>query len=481
MDDELGRLDATGQAEAIRRGEVSPVEAVDAAIARIEKIDPELNAIVTPLFDKARERAASGDLPQGPFRGVPTLLKDLICHSAGDPMYEGMAFLKRLAWVEEEDTYLAAKLRGAGLVFLGKTNAPELGILPTTEPDAFGPTRNPWDTGRSTGGSSGGSAAAVASGMVAVAHANDGGGSIRIPASECGLVGLKPSRARVSLGPDFGDAMSGLPCEHVVTRSVRDTAALLDVTAGPMPGDPYAAPTPARPFASEVGAEVGPLRVGLLAGVPDGTPLHPDCLEAVEAAGHLMEELGHRVELSRPDCLGEPDFTANFITLWSAGCAWDLDYWGRRTGQTVGSDDVEALTWALAEMGRSFSGPAYLGALEWLQSWSRRMARWWEDDGWDLLLTPTIAEPPPALGQFGAAPDNPLSGLLRAASLVPFTPPFNVTGQPAISLPLHWNGDGLPIGIQLAAPYGGEDMLIRVAAQLEEARPWAERRPPVHA
>src|SRR5881296_2063993 len=268
MSDELAFLDATAQADLVQRRKVSPVELVDAAIARIERLDRELNAVIIPLFEKARAQAASPALPNGFFRGVPFLLKDIICHSAGDPYHAGMKLLRKLGWVEHEDTHLVAKFRAAGLVFLGRTNTPELGTLPTTEPDAYGPTRNPWDTGRSSGGSSGGSAAAVASGMVPAAHGNDGGGSIRIPASACGLVGLKPSRGRTSFGPDLGDALGGLVGEGVLTRSVRDTAAILDAIAGAMPGDPYTAPPPARPYREEVGRKPGKLRVGVLSRAP---------------------------------------------------------------------------------------------------------------------------------------------------------------------------------------------------------------------
>lgn len=474
-------LDATAQAELVRNGDASPTELVEAAISRIEALNPELNAVITPLYDKARRAAAVSEFAGGPFRGVPFLMKDLGCHSAGDRFCEGFGFLKKLGWVEPEDSYLAAKFRRAGLVLCGKTNTPESGILPTTEPVAFGPTRNPWNPSHSTGGSSGGSAAAVASGMVPVAHANDGGGSIRIPASECGLVGLKPSRGRVSLGPDFGDLLGGLVCEHVVSRSVRDSAGILDCIAGPMPGDPCVAPAPSGPFATEVGRDPGRLRVGILMADPTGAAtVHPDCVEAAERTGRLLESLGHEVVVDHPRALEEPEFVAHFITMWSVGNAFVLDYWARRTGASLDQDDVETLTWALAEMGRSVTGPAYLAALEWLQSCTRRVAQWWES-GFDLLLTPTLAEPPPLLGQFESAPDNPLAGLFRAAALVPFTPEFNVTGQPAISLPLHWSSDGLPIGVQLVAAYGREDLLIRISAQLEQASPWADRRPPVRA
>ena len=480
MTDDLSRLDATAQADLVRTRQASPAELVDAAIERIERVDPQLNAVITPLFDGAR-RAAAGDLADGPFRGVPFLLKDLAAHSAGDPFHEGMAFLKARGWSEPADTALAARFRAAGLVTVGKTNTPELGILPTTEPHAYGPTRNPWDTTRSTGGSSGGSAAAVAAGLVPMAHANDGGGSIRIPASECGLVGLKPTRARVSAGPEFGDVMGGLTCELVVSRSVRDTAAVLDAVHGMEPGDPYGAPEPARPYRDEVGADAGSLRIGVMTTSPGGAvAVHPDCVAATEAAARLLESLGHAVDVSHPKAMDDPDYTSHFITFWAAGAAWNLDYWSRRTGEAIIADDVEPLTWALAEVGRRGSGADWLSAREWLQANAREVAGWWTE-GHDLLLTPTIAEPPPVLGSFDSPPDNPLHGLFRAAEVVPFTPPFNVTGQPAISLPLHWNADGLPVGVQLVAAFGREDLLLRVAAQLEVAQPWAHRRPRVHA
>lgn len=481
MTDDLSHLDATAQAELVRTGQASPLELVDAAIERIERVNPELNAVITPLYEGARAQAQSDDLPEGPLRGVPFVLKDLSAHSAGDPFHEGMAFLKDRGWTEPEDTALAARFRAAGLITVGKTNTPELGILPTTEPHAYGPTRNPWDTTRSTGGSSGGSAAAVAAGLVPIGHANDGGGSIRIPASECGLVGLKPTRARVSSGPEFGDVMGGLTCELVVSRSVRDTALVLDAVHGMEPGDPYTAPTPERPYLQELGADPGRLRIGMMTQSPGGAvEVHPDCVAATEAAARLLESLGHEVDVSHPKALDDPDYTGHFITNWAAGAAWNLDYWTRRTGVEIGPDDVEPLTWALAEVGRAGSATAWLWAREWLQVNARETAAWWTE-GHDLLLTPTIAEPPPPLGTFDSPPDNPLHGLFRAAEVVPFTPSFNGTGQPAISLPLHWSDDGLPIGVQLVAAFGREDLLLRIASQLEEAQPWAERRPPVHA
>ena len=481
MSDELALLDATAQAELVRQRKASPRELVDAAIARIERVNPKLNAVIIQRFEKARAEAAAPDLPAGPFRGVPFLLKDLICHSAGDPYHAGMRLLRELEWVERYDTHLAARFRAAGFVFLGRTNVPELGPAPTTEPLAYGPTRNPWDTSRSPGGSSGGSAAAVAAGLVPVAHANDGGGSIRIPSSECGLVGLKPSRGRTSLGPDVGEGWGGLSVEHVVARSVRDTAAVLDAVAGYLPGDPYTAPPPVRPFRDEVGAAPGKLRVGLLVKAPAAqAEVHPECATAARETARLLESLGHRVEESSPAALADDEVGRAAVTVITAATARDLAYWSERTGRKIGPGDVEPMTWAIAEMGRPVSASDYLRAIEYLHAHTRQVAAWWAD-GFDLLLTPTLPEPPPRLGEFDPAPGDPLRGFTRGGTFVAFTMPFNVTGQPAISLPLHWSTDGLPIGVQLGAAYGREDLLLRIAAQLEEARPWSARRPPVHA
>jgi amidase len=471
-------LDATAQADLVRAGEVSPRELVEASIERIEALNGELNAVIHPLFEQALET----EPVDGPFRGVPLLLKDLACHTAGDPFHEGMVFLRDIGWTEEEDTWLARRFREAGFVFLGKTNTPELGILPTAEPRAYGASRNPWDTSRSTGGSSGGSAAAVAAGMVSIAHANDGGGSIRIPASACGLVGLKPSRGRVSLAPDFGDFMSGLTTELVVSRSVRDAARVLEWVADPPPGEPFVAPARARPYTEEVGADPGRLRIGLSTRPPGGQfEAHPDCVAAAEDAARLLESLGHSVEPSHPEALDEEAYIPNFLVRWTSGVAFGLRYWERRTGRTIGPDDVEPLTWALAEQGRTHSADAYLEAIEYAQAVTRRGAEWWAA-GNDLLLTPTMALPPAELGTIGIGEEgDPFMPIVHATPYAIFTAGFNTSGQPAISLPLSWNADGLPIGVQLVAGYGREDLLIRVASQLEQARPWAERRPPVFA
>jgi amidase len=480
MSDELAFLDATAQAELIRSGKARPSELVDAAIARIERLNPKLNAVIIPFFERARAEAA-GKLPDGPFRGVPMLMKDFLGYTAGDATYMGTRPLKDLGFIAPSDTYIATKLRSAGFVLLGRTNSPELGTLPTTEPDSFGPTRNPWNTNHSTGGSSGGSAAAVASGMVAVGHANDGGGSIRIPASECGLVGLKPTRGRTSFGPDIGEPLFGLVAEGVVTRSVRDTAAVLDAIAGVMPGDPYGAPPPSRPYAQEVGAAPGKLRIGVLTRAPgEQFTVHPECVAAAENAGRLLEKLGHRVEAGHPAALDEQELGQHFSTMYATNAARLVEVLSLFCGRQLGAADFDNFNWTLAELGRAVSATQFIAALEWIHGFTRRIASWWES-GFDLLLTPTLTLPPPPLGYFDPAREDPMLVGMKASQFAAYTLPFNMTGRPAISLPLHWTPDGLPVGVQLVADYAREDLLIRVAAQLEQAQPWASRRPLVHA
>ena len=470
--DEVASLDATAQAELVRQKKVQAIELVEAAIERIEQLNPTLNAVVTPMYEEAR-RAATGQLPDGPFAGVPFLLKDLLASYAGVRMTSGSAFLRD--FVPPHDSELVARLKRAGLIIVGKTNTPEFGILPTTEPQLFGPSRNPWDKTRTTGGSSGGSAAAVAAGIVPMAHANDGGGSIRIPASCCGLFGLKPTRARNPLGPDFGDMFSGLVAEHAVTRSVRDSAALLDTTSGPEAGDPYWAPPPARPFLQEVGADPGRLRIAVTMAAPTGVPVHDDCVSAVRDAAALCAELGHEVVEVAPSVDGER-LVQSFMALWSAGCTWTIDVAARVTGRTPTPEQFEPLTWGLYQMGAQQSGSSYLLALQHLQMVSREIARFFLD--YDVWLTPTLGEPPVPLGTFDSPPEHPMRGMARAAAFVPFTPICNITGQPAMSMPLYWNADGLPVGTHFVGRFGDEATLFRLAAQLEAARPWAGRLPP---
>jgi amidase len=470
--DELAAMDATAQAALVRGGEVTAAELVEAAVERVERDNPALNAVVTTMFDEAR-RAAERPPGDGPFAGVPFLLKDLVAAYEGARLSCGSDFLGD--FVPDRDSELVSRLKRAGLVCVGKTNTPELGILPTTEPRRFGPTRNPWDRSRSAGGSSGGSAAAVAAGLVPLAHGNDGGGSIRIPASCCGVFGLKPTRARNPLGPYTGDVMSGLVVEHAITRSVRDSAALLDATSGPEVGDPYWAPPPARPFAEEVGADPGRLRIAFTAESYTGAPVHPDCAAAVLDAARLCEDLGHEVAEAAP--VVEPDMMSQaFLAVFGAGVAWQVEWLGRVTSRTPSPDYLEPLTWALCELARATSAADYLLAVQWLQIVSRDVGRFFAD--YDVWLTPTLAEPPVPLGTFDAPPDDPLAPLMRAVSWVPFTPICNATGQPAMSVPLHWNAGGLPVGSHFVGRFGDEATLLRLAAQLEEARPWADRRPP---
>ncbi len=478
MADDFAHLDATAHAELVRSGEASPTELVDAAIARVEALNPEINSVIHEFFDQARE-AAAGELPDGPFKGVPFVLKDLGAGLAGMPMHMGLKPLKDADFRLPVDTTLGARFRDAGFVTIGKTNTPQLGILPTTEPDLYGASRNPWNTDHSTGGSSGGSAAAVASGMVPVAHANDGGGSIRIPASECGLVGLKPTRQRISEGPLIGDNMSGLTCELVVSKSVRDTAAILDAVHGPAPGDPYVAPPPLRPYVEELEAEPKGLRIGLITQALTDDEVSPVVVAAAESAAKTLEELGHSVEPADLSIFGDVDVTPTFMARWAAGQAQILATLSMAIGKPITADDVEPLTWALGEMGKNVSAADYLRAVAEHQLLSRGVAALHE--GFDLLLTPTLGEPPPPLGTFDDSGEDPLRAIGRASLTAAFTAIFNVTGQPAISLPLEMSDDGLPIGVQIVAPFGREDMLIAIAAQLERARPWADRRPPVFA
>jgi len=468
-------LDATAQAELVRTKQVKPIELVDAAIERIERLNPTLNAVITPMYDEAR-KVASRPLPDGPFTGVPFLLKDLLAQYAGVRMAEGSSFLSD--HVSDHDSELVARHKRAGLIILGKTNTPEFGLAVTTEPRLFGPSRNPWDTTRTTGGSSGGSAAAVAAGIVPFAHGGDGGGSIRIPASCCGLFGLKPTRARNPLGPDLGEDWHGLVVEHALTRSVRDSAALLDATSGPDVGDPYWAPPPERPFLQEVGASPGRLRIAFTTQAPTGTPVHPDCVAAVKDAAALCQDLGHEVVEASPAINGELVNNA-FTALVSASTTATIDDWARRVGRTPTPDLFEPATWALYQMGRGQTASAYILAVQDLHRLTRDVARFFVDH--DVLLTPTLGEPPLPLGALDSPPDNPLQALPRLMAFIPFTPISNVTGQPAMSMPLYWNDENLPIGAHFVAPFGDEATLFRLAAQLEQARPWADRRPPVSA
>jgi amidase len=465
-------LDATEQAALIRRGELTPKDLVEAAIARIEELNPHLDAVIRTRFDAARAEAA-GDLPDGPFRGVPMLTKDLGCSFVGEPTAFGVGPMRDLPW--PITSFLAAQFRAAGFIPLGRTNVPELGTAVTTEPRCFPPTRNPWSRNHSAGGSSGGSAAAVASGMVAVAHANDGGGSIRIPASECGLVGLKPTRARVSQGPLVGEVWAGGTIDGAVTRSVRDAAGVLDVISAPMPGEPYYAPPLPRPLREEVGADPGRLRIGVVDHADGEQYLDdPECRAAVAKTARLLESLGHHVEESAPAAMFDPQFSPSFIALVGADTEATFRAFEMLLGRPIADDEIEPRNAAHRAAGRAMSAVEYLEHRAWIAQWVRQMAMYWTDH--DLLLTPTVAGRPPELGWFTASGADIEAE--RITSFIPYTPQFNMTGQPAISLPLHWTPDGLPVGVQLVAGYGREDLLVRVASQLEAAAPWADRHPP---
>lgn len=456
----------------MRAGRATPRELIDEAIVRIERDNPRFGAVTIPLYDAARRDAAAP--ADGPFRGVPILIKDICATVAGSLYTAGLKPLRDARLITPTDSYLVAALRDAGFIIVGKTNTSELGIVPSAEPPAWPPTRNPYDPSRTSGGSSGGSACAVARGMVPIAHANDGGGSIRIPASCCGLFGLKPSRGRISLGPANGDINGGLVNEHVVTRSVRDSAAVLDVLAGWRPGDPYSAPSPSAPFASALATPSRPLKIGFATRHPgpDGSLIesHADCIAAVDHAADLLRSLGHRVEPAEIGALHDPEWMPRFLTIWVVGVATSIDEASRSIGRSIASDEVEPLTAALAALGRMISGPAYVEAWQWMQRAARGVAAFFTD--YDLWLTPTVTSPPPPLGSFAGTADDPLAGIFRAGDFVPFTAPFNATGQPACSIPLYRNAAGLPIGVQLAAAYGREDLLLAVAARLEAAQPF---------
>ena len=470
---DLMRLDAVAQAELVRKGDVQPAELVEAAIAKIEKLNPDLNAVVTPMFETARE-LARGPLPDGPLKGVPFLLKDLLAEYAGAPMTEGSRYLKD--YVSSHDSELVARYKRAGLVVVGKTNTPEFGLKPTTEPLLFGATRNPWNTDHTPGGSSGGSAAAVASGMVAAAHANDGGGSIRGPAAWCGLVGLKPTRGRNPLGPDYGDFVGGLVAEHVVTRSVRDSAAILDATAGPDAGAPYVTAPPARPFLDEVGVDPGQLKIAVSARSIHGHDPDPVCADAVKDAAKLCASLGHEVVEDVPKVDGG-SLTPLFGTLWAAFGAWTIRDWEARTGRTATPDQFEKHTWLMSETDQRLKASDLAMAIQNLQRVARKVAPFF--DGYDVWLTPTMNGAAPPLGFFEHDKAERSRARERMEAASNYTSICNVTGQPAISLPLHETEDGLPVGVQLIGRFGDEAKLFRVAAQLEVAQPWADRWPGV--
>ncbi len=444
---EVAALDALDQAELVRAGQVSALELVRWAIERIEQLNPTLNAVVTPMYDRALAEATT---TTGPLAGVPYLLKDLATETAGVRFTEGSRFLR--GYTSSYDSELVRRLRRAGLVILGKTNTPEFGLVPTCEPVLFGPTP---------------------------AHANDLGGSIRFPASACGLFGLKPTRARNPFGPEYGDVVSGWAVEHALTRSVRDSAALLDATSGPARGDPYWAPPPGREFRAEVGVDPGHLRIAFSPRTPDGLPGHPDCLAALEDSVGLCASLGH--ELVEADLPGlTPEIGKAIGTVFDAATAWIVRYWIRRIGREPEPDELEPITRAYWQSGERVTAADYLQAIEDLQRFARRVADFLTTI--DVWLTPTMSTPPPLLGEIVSTPDEPMRAAERGGLTVKYPAVVaNITGNPAMSVPLWWNADGLPIGVHFLGRFGDEASLIRLASQLELARPWAKRTPSISA
>ncbi len=470
---EYESFDACGLAELVRTREVGAGELLEAAMARLEALNPALNAVCITLYDEALAAIDAG-LPDGPLRGVPFLLKNLGGAYAGAPLTNGSRLYQ--GFVCDHDSELVARYKRAGLVIFGRTNTPELGLSYSTEPALHGPTRNPWNPGRIAGGSSGGAAAAVAAGMVPAAHASDGGGSIRVPASCCGVFGLKPTRGRSPAGPKAGEGWAGMSVNHAITRSVRDSAALLDAISGPDVGDPYWAPPPRRAFLDEVGADPGRLRIAVDPVPPNGAPVHADCRAALSAAAEICADLGHHVENAEPDYDREAVDEARIAVTRASLCA-DIAQREAELGRAVAPGELEPMTLALARMGDDVGGADYVAAVRKMHRLGRQVARFFL--GHDVLLTPALAKPPLDLGVLDPTAGDADAYFGALTEFAAFPALSNVTGAPAMSVPLHWNGDGLPIGVQFVGRFGDEATLFRLAAQLEEAAPWAGRRPQV--
>ena len=493
---EYDQYDGLGLAELIKKREVSPAEICEEAITRIERVNPTLNAVITPMYDLAR-KAVQETLPDGPFKGVPFLLKDLLGDFAGVPQTMGSKACKN--YIPARDSELVKRYKQAGLVILGKTNTPEFGLLGITEPELHGPTRNPWNTDHTPGGSSGGSAAAVASGMVPMASANDGAGSIRIPAACCGLFGLKVTRGRTPNGPIHGRTWQGAVVEHVISRSVRDSAAILDATQGADVGAPYVIPPPQLPYMNEIEQSPGPLRIAFDTQSPINTAVHPECVRAVEHTVGLLQELGHEVEEAHPD-VDALALAKGLIILYSGEVSAIMDDLVPLLGRKAKQSDVEPTTWTLGLLGRTYSAGQIVKAKREWELAARIMGQFHET--YDLYLTPTLAYPPVKIGELAPKPIERvllkvinsvgLGCLLTASGVIdklavenlsktPFTPLANFTGQPAMSVPLHWTSNGLPCGVHFMGRYGDEATLLRLAAQLEKAQPWFDKRPAVFA
>ncbi len=470
---EYEQYDGLGLAELVQRGEVTPTELLDAAIARVEARNDAVNAVIGRRYEYGRAAIAAG-LPDGPFKGVPYLLKDLGGWLEGDQITRGSRFFQNTPPVAADSEHVE-RLKAAGLVIFGRTNSCELGLSLTCEPDAYGPTRSPWDTARISGGSSGGAAASVGARMLPMAHASDGFGSIRAPAACCGLVGLKPTRGRNTQAPYSGEGLGGCSTEHAVTLSVRDTAALLDATAGPGQGDPYHAPPLARPLLFEVGAAGRPLRIAFTSKAPNGAPVAPEYLQTLRDTARLCADLGHHVEEVDPVIDGEL-VVPTFVTLAAVNTVVNLSSHPTK-GRPAQLGEVETVTFNTGKLGEGISAADYVRATQTAHRLGRQMAAFHKQ--WDVLLTPGLGTLPPPIGWIDMMMDDVHEYWRRVFTFSPFTVWFNLTGQPAMMLPIGQSDTGFPIAVQLAAPFGDEAALIRLGSQLEAARPWFSRKPPV--
>jgi amidase len=468
--DDYRKHDATTLAGLIAKREISAKEVLELAIERAEQVNPAINAIVHKQYEQARKAVAAG-LLEGPLKGVPYLIKDLGFFETGEPATLGSSLFKD--YIADHNTAYVTRCKKAGLVFIGRSSTPEFGLNPNTEPRLYGSCRNPWNLEYSPGGSSGGAAAAVAAGILPVAHATDGGGSIRIPAAQCGLFGLKPSRGRISMAPDAGEGWGGLSAGHVVSRSVRDSALMLDCTAGLEPGDPYAAPTPEHPFAQAVGRPPRKLRIALMLKDHRGAKLHPECLKAVQGAAKLCEGLGHIVEEADPK-LDMVALRPMNTRISAANTARACNLRWKALGREPNANDVEAATWAVYQRGLKVSGVEYVEAIAAVHAAGRKMGMFLTS--YDVILSTTLAGPPPKLGYFDQNGDVQ-TFTERVTEYLSVTPLHNATGTPAMSVPLHWTEDGLPVGVHFAGRYGEEATLLGLAAQLEMAQPWFDRVP----
>lgn len=479
MSDALETHDATALAALIAERKVSPAELLDAALTRVEALNPAINAVHNLKPETARALIAEG-LPDGPFTGVPFLLKDLGCEAVAFPTHSGSKLFADTTWRFDSTIYL--RLKAAGLVAFGRTASPELGIGPVTEGQVYGgPCRNPWNLAHTPGGSSGGAGAAVAAGILPAAHGSDGGGSVRIPASCCGLVGFKPTRARLPDGPAVGEGWGGMALDGFLTRSLRDTAALLDATAGPELGAPYWAPPLGAGFTAAMVTPPGRLTIGVTTKSFTGEESHPDCVAAVEKTVRLLESLGHKVvETAAPETLDVTAMMAAWTKIVACGTALSVD--AKTPRDRLDRDLLDGVTRGALRYADTVSGEAYLAAVNAIHAFGRRMALWLQ--AFDILLTPTLAEPPAEIGRFKPVNEDFVDYRMGAGGVFdysPFTAAFNASGQPAVSLPLHWSTSDLPIGVQLAAPFGEDERLMALAAQLEAAAPWAAKQKEVIA